>query len=200
MASEIKRKDIATLLADYMNILPPGPQTAYVPAGDNFGAEESWPMTPELEARMDSNSVIGETYATLEYALSELDREHPEWYNGILSVFMHPEAGHSDLEFLRRQNPKNTILLCADEGITWLADFINDEDIFVRRASVADTTHTEALMEDKYNEVAAAFVRYRESGIAPADAHRNLFLKYEKDFGEKRIRTIVKERVPSEWR
>jgi hypothetical protein len=200
MADEIKRKDITILLADYMNILPPGPQTAYVPAGDNFGAEESWPMTPELEARMEPNSIIGETYATLEYALSELDKEHPEWYNGVLSVFLHPEAGHSDIEFLRRQNPKNTTLLCADEGVNWLADFINDEDIFVRRASVSDTSRSEQHMEHKYDEVAAAFVRYRESGVKPSDALKNLFLKYEKDFGETRIRAIVKERVPSEWR
>jgi hypothetical protein len=200
MADEIKRKDITILLADYMNILPPGPQTAYVPAGDNFGAEESWPMTPELEARMDTNSIIGETYATLEYALAELDKEHPEWYNGVLSVFLHPEAGHSDIEFLRRQNPKNITLLCADEGVNWLADFINDEDIFVRRASVSDTSRSEQHMEHKYDEVAAAFIRYRESGVKASDALKNLFLKYSKDFGETRIRTIVKERVPSDWR
>jgi hypothetical protein len=200
MATEIKRKDIATLLADYMNILPPGPQTAYVPAGDNFGAEESWPMTPELEARMDPESIIGETYDTLDYTLKELDREHPEWYNAILAIFLHPEAGHSDLEFLRRQNPKSTTLACADEGINWMADFINEEDIFVRRASVSDTSRTEQHMEHKYDEVAAAFVRYRESGVKPSDAIQNLILKYEKEFGKNKIRDIVKERVPSEWR
>lgn len=191
MATKGKRRDIQTLLADYMNILPPGPQTAYVPALDNFSAEESWPVTPELEARMDPKSIIGETYDILNYALRELDQEHPEWYNGILAVFLHPEAGHSDFDFYEHTMMGH----CAAEGVNWLAEFINDEDIFVRRSSVANTSHTEILMEDKLAEVAAAYERYIESGLSVQDAIENVALKYEKEFDKKRIKDLVKERV-----
>ena len=195
MASKAKRKDIATLLADYMNILPPGPQSAYVPAGDNFGAEESWPITAELERRMEEGSLIGETYAILDATLKILDKEHPEWYNGVLAVFLHPEAGHSDLEFLRRQNPANTTLLCADAGVNWLADHIDEANVFVRRAAVSDTTKREQEMQHKNDEVAAAYGRYIESGLEHKDAINNVALKYEKEYTKRQIRDLVKERT-----
>lgn len=193
--SGTKAKDIQILLADYMNILPPGPQTAYVPAGDAFGAEESWPITPELERRMDDVSLIGETYQELDDALVELNRQEPVLYNAILQIFLHPEAGHSDLEFIRRQNPESTLLACADEGLEWLGEYMNDERIFVRRAAVADSTKREQEMEHKHEELAAVYMRYIESGIKHSEAIKNLAVKYEKDYTKQHIRRIIKERV-----
>lgn len=162
-----KKQDVKILLKDYMNFLPPGPQSAFVPVGAATGGlvTSDWPITPEAEKRMDKTSLVGETYDLLEKALVRLDDEYPLEYNAVLRVYLREEAGHRDEDFLRSKiavasNNLVELLFDAECGVDHLVEYLKDEDLYVRYAQKAAGPRPGQNMEDKHGELFAIFMRY----------------------------------------
>lgn len=190
------------LLRDYMNILPAGPQEAYVPTGDVGGMEESWPITATLERRMNRKSEEGETYAKLDRVLSKLDRVAPREYNAILAIYLHPEAGHSDLEFIRRQGALSgdselcDLVALADKGIEWLATELADETLYVKFPTNAPGPMPGTAMEEKHDELVATFKRYMDQGIKFSQALKHAAMN--QGYHKEHARKVIKARLDDE--
>ncbi len=190
------------LLRDYMNILPAGPQEAYVPTGDMGGMEEAWPITATLERRMNPKSEEGETYAKLDRALSELDRVAPRLYNAVLAVYLHPEAGHSDLEFLRRQGAVSgdselcDLVARVDKAIDWIATQLEDETLYVKFPNNAPGPMQGTAMDEKHTELYAVFKRYINQGIKFSQALKHAAMN--QGYHKEHARKVIKARLDNE--
>lgn len=202
MADAQAKQEVTLLLRDYMNILPPGPQTAYVPAGTTYGDEGGWPITPELERRMDKGTLTGDTYALLDDALVELNKDEPELYNALLKVYLHPEAGHSDLDFIKRQaaahdsNSGHVLAEQVDNGIEWVANYLANSDLYVRWPQTAPLQGASTDMSERHSELYAVYKRNRASGQKHSQAVTNAALKL--DYSRRRAQDIIKGRQDDE--
>lgn len=202
MADAQAKQEVTLLLRDYMSILPPGPQTAYVPAGATYGDEGGWPITAELERRMDKGTLTGDTYALLDDALVELNKDEPELYNAILAVYLHPEAGHSDLDFIKRQAMHHkgiagqVLAERVDKGIEWLANYLQNHDLYVRWPQTAPVQGASIDMSERHSELFAVYKRNRSSGQKHSQAVTNAALKC--DYSRRRAQDIIKTRQDEE--
>jgi hypothetical protein len=185
--SDIREQEIIVLLRDYMNILPSGPQEAYVPLGTG-GSEDSWPLTAESQVRMDIHNPIGETYAYLDDALGKLP---PDQYAAMLVFYLHDGAGHRDVDDARNKalangNPDLVLLLEKhDDAIRNLAKMLDDADLWVRRPQKAPGPKPSQNMEDRHDELFAIFLRYMEDDKLPyRQSMRNARFKMTDTEGE----------------
>ncbi len=186
--SKIREQEIIVLLRDYMNILPSGPQEAYVPLGSGGGLEDSWPLTAESQVRMDRNNPIGETYAYLDNALGQLPADE---YAAMLTLYLHEGAGHRDVDDIRRKalvngNPELVLLIEKhDAAITRLAAILDSADLWVRRPQKAPGPKPSQNMEDRHDELFAIFLRYMEDDKLPyRQSMRNARFKMVDNEGE----------------
>lgn len=195
-----KRQEIIILLRDYMNILPPGPQEAFVPlGGGGSSADSGWLITPELERRMDKNSLVGETYDLLDSALRKLDKEHPEWYGAIVQLYLQDGSGHRDVDDLRIKmgtkadtHPITVLVGHHDDAIDWLAETLDDEDLYVRWPQKAPGPQPGQNMDERHTALFAVFLRYIEDGIPYRQSVRNAALKCE--YSTRHAERIIKPR------
>lgn len=165
MASENRLQEVKILLRDYMNFLPSGPQEAFVPVGTAMSRpEESWPLTPEAEKRMDEGTETGETYGRLNAALKLLNEWSPLHFNVISSMYLREEAGHRDEDFIRakvgRSDSAYNLIKAHDEAIAWLAEHLDDASLYVRWPQKATGPRPGQDMSERHDELFAIFSRY----------------------------------------
>jgi hypothetical protein len=203
--SNMREQEIIVLLRDYMNILPSGPQEAFVPLGSGGGLEDSWPLTAESIIRMDSTNYIGETYVKLDAALARLEREYPMQYEALLKTYLHEGAGHRDVDFLRQRalvngNPKIIQLLeLHDDAITTLADYLSEDDLWVRWPQKAPGPRPAQNMDERHDQLYAIFLRYIEEGIPYRQSIKNAAFKMtdldgEPYYSQRHAERIIKPR------
>lgn len=199
MSLESRKLEIKILLADYMNFLPSGPQEAFVSVDDS-SYEESWPITEECEKRMDRNSLVGDTYYKLDRALVWLDDNHPELYNTILTLYLQPESGHSDVDNLmqKAKNNKNVwdVLIKHEMALNKLAKYMENEELYVRRPEKAAGRSNVVNMEENHRELFEVFLRYRDDdGLNFSQAVKNAAFKcnYTTDHARRIIKSRLKE-------
>jgi hypothetical protein len=194
-----KKQEIIILLRDYMNILPPGPQEAFVPLAGGSSNESGWLITPELELRMDRGSLVGETYDILDTALRELDRQSPEWYGAIVQLYLQDGSGHRDVDDLRikvgdkdNSHPVVSLIHKHDAAIAWLAKELADEDLYVRWPQKAPGPQPGQNMDERHTALFAVFLRYIEDGIPYRQSVRNAAFKCE--YSPRHAERIIKPR------
>lgn len=199
MAAAGKRQEIIILLRDYMNILPPGPQEAFVPLAGGSSNESGWLITPELELRMNRGSLVGETYDILERSLRKLDSEHPVWYGAIVQLYLQDGSGHRDVDDLRikvgdkgNSHPVVRLLASHDDAINWLAEDLSDEDLYVRWPQKAPGPQPGQNMDERHTALFAVFLRYVEDGIPYRQSVRNAAFKCE--YSPRHAERIIKPR------
>jgi hypothetical protein len=181
--SNIREQEIIVLLRDYMNILPSGPQEAYVPLGSGGGLEDSWPLTAESIIRMDSTNYIGETYVKLDQALKQLESEYPKQYEAILRIYLHEGAGHRDVDFLRQKalatGNRVTVKLLEDHdaAIATLADYLSEEELWVRWPQKAPGPRPAQNMAEQHDQLYAIFMRYIDDGVPYRQSIKNAAFK-----------------------
>jgi hypothetical protein len=201
----MREQEIIVLLRDYMNILPSGPQEAYVPLGSGGWLEDSWPLTAESIIRMDDTNYIGETYVKLDDALKQLEREHPKQYEALLRTYLHEGAGHRDVDFLRQRalangNPVIVKLLEQhDAAITTLAEYLADDDLWVRWPQKAPGPRPAQNMDERHDQLYAIFLRYIEEGIPYRQSIKNAAFKMtdldgEPYYSQRHAERIIKPR------
>lgn len=195
MDREVKKKEITILLQDYLNFLPSGSQEAYVPAGDSGEEGSGMPLTTEMFARMNPNSLVGSTYKLLDKALAILKYREPHLYHSIYYIYLVDGTGHSDIEFMRHRKTYLMDIAKHDLAIDYLAEYLIDSDLFVRRPekSVPIKSRRED-MEDKHAELVSVYVRYREEGLKHFQAIKNAALKC--DYHVEHARKIIKNKEP----
>lgn len=164
MASDNRKHEMKLLLRDYMNFLPSGPQEAFVPVGTAMARpEESWPLTPESIKRMDSKTLVGETYGLLNAALRELNEERPDLFNAIAGMYLREEAGHRDEDFVRSRagssNYALQFIMNHDEAIDILADKLDKKELYVRWPQKATGPRPGQDMGERHEELFAIFSR-----------------------------------------
>lgn len=189
-----KKKEIVILLRDYLNFLPSGNQEAYVSTDGTMG-ESDMPLTKEMFARMNRNTLVGDTYYLLDWALRLLREDHPSLYHNLYYTYLVDGVGHSDIEFMRK---KSTYLLSVarhDIAIEYLAEYLSDSNLYVRRPEKMTTAvHKNEDMKSKHEELVALYVRYREDGIKHYQALKNAAFKCE--YNVDHARTIIKNNQP----
>lgn len=198
MSLDSRKLEIKILLQDYMNFLPPGPQEAFVPVGDSGGFEDSFPITTELEKRMDRTSLVGDTYDKLDKALVWLDKNYPELYNILLEYYLHPESGHSDVDSLLVKNTSRDYIwnkmLKHEMALTRLAKYMEDEDLYVRRPEKAAGRVGRTKMEENHEELYEVFLRYKDNdNLKFSQAVKNAAFKC--DYTTDHARRIIKNRL-----
>lgn len=193
------KQAVVVLLRDYMNILPPGPQEAFVPlAGSGSSEESGWLITPELERRMDGNTLVGETYEFLDDALRRLDREHPRLYSALVQLYLHDGSGHRDVDDLRikangrTDNSIGQLVIRHDAAIDILAEYLADTDLYVRWPQKAPGPRPGQNMNERHNALFAVFLRYIEDGVSYRQSVRNAALKCE--YSVRHAERIIKPR------
>jgi hypothetical protein len=194
-----KKQEIIILLRDFMNILPPGPQEAFVPLGGGSSNESGWLITPELELRMNKNTLVGETYDVLQGALRKLDKEEPEWYGAIVQLYLQDGSGHRDVDDIRikagskgEAHPLANLLYCHDNAISWLAEELENEDLYVRWPQKAPGPQPGQNMDERHTALFAVFLRYIEDGIPYRQSVRNAAFKCE--YSPRHAERIIKPR------
>lgn len=194
-----KKQEIIVLLRDYMNILPPGPQEAYVPLAGGSSNESGWLITPELELRMNRGSLVGATYDSLDNALRKLDREQPQWYGAIVQLYLQDGSGHRDVDDIRikigdkdNTHPLVTLISSHDDAIDWLAEELANEDLYVRWPQKAPGPQPGQNMDERHTALFAVFLRYIEDGIPYRQSVRNAAFKCE--YSPRHAERIIKPR------
>lgn len=161
-----REREIKILLADYMNFLPPGPQEAFVPTGAATGGmiESDWPITPELEKRMDRTTLVGETYGYLDDALRALNETEPDLYNAIYHMYLQEESGHRDEDKIILNSATSEgakwFLFKLDKALEWLAEYLQDKELYVRWPQKAAGPKPGQNMKERHDELFAIFGRY----------------------------------------
>ncbi len=188
MANSNKKNEIRILLRDYMNFLPPGPQDPFVPVGTMGNlSESSWPLSAEAVKRMDKKSLVGSTYDILERSLIRLDDEYPNLYEAILVTYLRDEAGHRDDDWLASLSGTSQVALGLhnriEEGLDVLADWLYNEDLYVRWPQKAAGPKPGQNMEDKHNELYALYLRFRKDGQPYRTALTNSVFKLQDEKG-----------------
>lgn len=186
----LKEQEIVLLLADYMNILPSGPQEAFVPIGTGIGTNPGWPLSPESVERLDTRTELGYTYKKLDEALIELEDNYPNLYYAILQCYLHEGAGHRDVDHWRNKavasgSPQLTGLVERhDKAIVLLAEYLDDERLYIRWPQKAPGPKPSQNMEEKHDELFAVFLRYIEAGTPYRQSIKNATFKMVDHKGE----------------
>ncbi len=155
-----------------MNIIPPGPQEAFVPIGASGSNEAGWPLSAESEERINPNTEAYHNYRILDEALTRLDNEFPLLYSAIMQAYLHPEAGHSDVDVWWRRNalissdPRwNDLVKRHDVAITQLAKYLLDSKLYVEFPRKATGPKPGTDMAERHKELFATYERYRDQGL-----------------------------------
>lgn len=164
MASDNRKQEIKILLRDWANFLPSGPQEAFVPVGTAMTRpEESWPLTPEGERRMNPKTYVGETYQKLNSALNRLKEHDQRQFNVVAGMYLVEEAGHRDEDFIRANtgtsNEALRIIMLHDAAIDWLADHLDEADLYVRWPQKATGPRPGQDMGERHEELFSIFSR-----------------------------------------
>lgn len=188
MTNNNKKNEIRILLRDYMNFLPPGPQDPFVPVGSMGNlSESSWPLSAEAVKRMDRSSLVGSTYDILNINLVRLDKEYPKLYEALLVVYLRDEAGHRDDDNLAKLSGKSASALelhgRVEAGLDKLADWMYNEDLYVRWPQKAAGPKPGQNMEEKHEELYALFKRFRKDGQPYRTALTNSVFKMQDEKG-----------------
>src|SRR5215213_4776560 len=194
-----KKQEIVILLRDYMNILPPGPQEAYVPLGGGGSNESGWLITPELELRMNKGTLVGDTYAKLDDALIKLDREHPVWYGAIVQLYLQDGSGHRDVDDLRikmggksEDHPISMLVATHDAAIEWLSEELKNSDLFVRWPQKAPGPQPAQDMGERHATLFLVFLQNIEQGVPYRQSVRNAAFKCE--YSARHAERVIKPR------
>lgn len=198
-----KEYGIVMLLRDYMNFLPSGQQEAFVPAVSAFGNSGNWPVTVELEKRMDTSSMVGETYAHLDSALNRLAREEPILYNALLVIYLREEAGHRDLDKIKAVAAEGNLdaaRLVSDhnQAITKLARMLDEQDLYIRMPHKATGPRPGQDMVEMHNELFAVFWRDYEHGegnLPYRKALANSVLRMDNYYTRRHADRIIKKKL-----
>lgn len=194
-----KHQEIVILLRDYMNILPPGPQEAYVPLGGGGSNDTGWLITPELELRMNKKSLVGGTYSRLDASLRRLDKEHPVGYGAIVQLYLQDGSGHRDVDDLRikmgskpADHPIAKLVEAHDEAIKWLAEDLAEEDLFVRWPQKAPGPQPGQDMGERHKTLFLVFLQNIEQGVPYRQSVRNAAFKCE--YSTRHAERVIKPR------
>ncbi len=203
-----KRVEIIQLLRDYNNFLPGGSGEAYVPLGAGGGDYGGWPLSPEALKRMDSDSLIGETYMLLNKALDRLRKIRPLWWETIYRAYLQDDTGHSQVDRWREIAYSDGVSMYSahcrqlverhDEAIEFLYQQLKDEDLWVKFANKSPGPKPGTKMEDRHLELVVVYQRYRSEGMSVSNSIKNAALKC--DYSERSAWRIIRERIPQENR
>lgn len=199
-----EQNEIILLLRDYMNFLPPGPQEAFVPVGSGFTAESGWPLTAESIRRLNVDSLTGETYESLDQALTLLNRDHPDLYNALLIIYLREEAGHRDVDHIRTAAHRGSeeardLLLQHDAAIKQLAKYLEGKDLYVRVPHKATGPKPGQNMQEMHQQLIANFRRYYEEDELPyRQALANAVTKMDGYYSRRHADRIIKGRMKAE--
>lgn len=181
-----KERQVRLLLADYMNYLPSGPQEAYIPVGSG-GSVDAWPITAELERRMDKTSLVGETYHNLDQALVLLDIMEPDLYNAILAIYLREDSGHRDLDHLTKMagtsESIHDLVERENRAVKKLVSFLDNVDLYVRSPHKSSGPRPGQNMQEKHDELFAIYQRNVEDGLAHGKAISNAVFKMVDEHG-----------------
>lgn len=200
----ITKREVRILLADYMNFLPPGPQDAFVSIVGGGGIETPWPITAELEKRMDKNSLVGSTYHILDRALNKLADSSPVLYSVLLRVYLREDSGHRDLDHIKKNSGTSygamNLVAYEDAAIQKLVEYIDKIDMYVRMPQKAAGPRPGQNMEEKHNELFAIYTRNIDDGLPHGQALSNAVFKMTDDVGnpyysKRHAARIVKARL-----
>ena len=196
-----RRVEIILLLRDYMNFLPPGPQEAYVPVGMGISNESDWPLTAEALKRLDRTTLVGDTYYKLDRALRRLDREHPRLYHAMLDIYLREEAGHRDLDHIKRVAKSGlaqavNLLERHDEAIDKLIEYLRNVDLYVRFPHKATGPKPGQNMEEKHDQLFAIFMRaYDEDDVPYRQALTYAVFKMDDYYSKRHADRIIKGKL-----
>lgn len=186
----LREQEIMLLLRDYMNILPPGPQEAFVPIGSGVGTNNGWPLSDESIERLDEGTEVGYTYKLLDKALICLEDEYPNLYSAILQSYLHEGAGHRDVDHWRNKilttgSPALTDLVERhDKAIILLAEYLQNDRLYVRWPQKAPGPKPSQNMEERHDELFAIFLRNIDSGTPYRQSIKNATFKMVDNDGE----------------
>lgn len=154
-----KEREVIVLLQDYRNDLPAGPQDAYVEASDS-GFEGNTPLTTETFLRMNTGSLVGQTYWYLNKALRMLEIEDSRKYRALYSFYFDPDAGHNDVNRCRTLHPNAEVLREHDAAIKRLGVFLGNVELYVRHPYKSTNKVRYESVEIQHKELYIIYLRY----------------------------------------
>lgn len=194
-----REAEIVQLLQDWADEFPPaGPGLGEMIMGaSDISYGEDWPLNAEALRRMNKRGMIGESYAYLDNALSDLEDSYPKLFRAINAAYLDPDVSHSEVAHWRTKARQGSTRLgrmvdLHDRAIRWLAYRLKDADLWVRWPDKTSLAFVRDMVE-RHEELVRVYQSFLEEGRTQAISIKHAAIKC--DYSLQHARRVIKERT-----